>query len=101
MFDAKSRYAGLDTATRAVPDRDGRLQPVRYVRRRFLPPPATPAETLAEHLVIQGDRLDNVTARYLDDPEQFWRLADASNAMHPRELTEEVGATITIALPRT
>ena len=38
--------------------------------------------------MIDGDRLDNVSAQYLGDPEQFWRLCDANNAMEPEELTE-------------
>lgn len=100
MFDPKSRYAKIETATLEVAGRDGRPRPVRYVRRRFVPEPASNAETLVEHTVFEGDRLDNVTARYLDDPQQFWRLCDANNALHPRELTDEVGKLIKIALPR-
>ncbi len=100
MFDPTSRYANLETATLDVQDRDGRPREVRYVRRRFVPPPADEAATLVEHTVIDGDRLDNVTARYLDDPEQFWRVCDANNAMRPRELTEEAGSRIKIALPQ-
>jgi hypothetical protein len=100
MFDPKSRYYALETATRDVAGRDGAVREIRYVRRRFLPAPATDAETLAEHAVVDGDRLDTVTARYLDDPLQFWRLCDANHTLHPFELTEEVGETIRIALSR-
>lgn len=100
MFDPTSRYATLDIATLDVRDRDGRTREVRYVRRRFVPPPADEAATLVEHTVIDGDRLDNVTARYLDDPEQFWRVCDANNAMDPQELTEEAGSLIKITLPQ-
>lgn len=100
MFDPKSRYHSLETATLAVVGRDGATREVRYVRRRFLPAPATDAETLAEHTVVDGDRLDNVAARYLDDPLQFWRLCDANHPLHPFELTDEVGETIKVALPR-
>lgn len=100
MFDPQSRYYALDTATLEVADADGTTREVRYVRRRFLPPPATDAETLAVHPVAGGDRLDNVTARFLDDPLQFWRVCDANHPLHPFELTDEVGETIRIALPR-
>jgi hypothetical protein len=48
--------------------------------------------------VAQGDRLDNVTARYLGDPAQFWRVCDANNVLRPDEL-EETGRAIAIALP--
>lgn len=100
MFDPQSRYASLETASLTVTGPDGSGREVRYVRRRFLPAPASEAETLAEHTVVDGDRLDNVTARYLEDPLQFWRLCDANRAMHPLELTDEVGEIVTIALPR-
>lgn len=100
MFDPNSRYAGLDIATLDVRDRDGQRRELRYVRRRFVPPPADEAATLLEHTVIDGDRLDNVTARYLDDPEQFWRVCDANNTLHPHDLTAEAGRTIKITLPQ-
>ena len=31
-----------------------------------------------------GDRLDNLAARYIGDPQQFWRLCDANGAMQPK-----------------
>ena len=55
---------------------------------------ATPAYT-----VRQGERLDNITARMLGDPLQFWRIADANNAMRPNELTEAIGRQLRITLP--
>jgi hypothetical protein len=53
---------------------------------------------LQEHEVTQGDRLDNITHRYLGDPEQFWRLCDANGAMRPEEL-EVPGRRLRITLP--
>lgn len=94
MFDPKSRYAALDTATHGLPD--GRE--VRYVRRRFVPPPG--GEVLVEHRVEQDDRLDRITAQYLGDPEAFWRVCDANLVLHPPHLTDELGARIAITLPR-
>ena len=38
------------------------------------------------------------TARYLGDPEQFWRLCDANAALRPDELME-VGRWLRITLP--
>ena len=54
---------------------------------------------LQEHAVVEGDRLDNIAATYLGDPEQFWRLCDANRAMFPSELTDEVGRRLRITLP--
>lgn len=98
MFDPDSRYAPLDTATHVTTDRDGRVREVRYVRRRFIPrhDAVTP---LVEHTVVEGDRLDNVTARYLGDPLQFWRVCDVNHVLHPDELTDEIGRPIVITLP--
>ncbi len=53
-----------------------------------------------EHFVVQGDRLDNLAAKYLGDTEQFWRLCDANGAMRPDELVEVIGAVIKITLPQ-
>jgi hypothetical protein len=53
---------------------------------------------LQEHVVTQGERLDNITALYLGDPEQFWRLCDANAAMQPEEL-EEISRRLRITLP--
>jgi hypothetical protein len=54
---------------------------------------------LREHLVTEGDRLDNIAAQHLGDPELFWRLCDANRALRPDELTEEVGRRLRITLP--
>ncbi len=99
MFEPGSRYASLKIRTLTAPEGDGGPREIRYVERRFLPPSGA-GTTLAEHVVTQGDRLDNVTAKYLGDPTQFWRIADANESMRPEELTEEVGRRITVTLPR-
>lgn len=99
MFEPNSRYAPIPVASTTVPGPDGEPRAVRYVRRRFLPPPEAQA-AVVEHTVVQGDRLDNVTARYLGDPTQFWRVCDANGALRPEELTEEPGRRILIALPQ-
>jgi hypothetical protein len=93
-FPPTSRYYNIETAT--LETKDGRT--LIYIRRRFVPPPEH-FSLLQEHLVVQGDRLDNITARYLGDPEQFWRVCDANGAMRPDELTEEIGRRLRITLP--
>ena len=60
-----------------------------YKRRRFIPP-VEDTGTLVEHTVIQGERLDNIAARYMGDPTQFWRICDANLILKPDELTDEV-----------
>ena len=93
-FPATSRYYQIETATLETPER----KIIVYVRRRFVPS-SDRFELLLEHTVVQGDRLDNVTAKYLGDPEQFWRVCDANNAMQPDELTSVIGRKLRITLP--
>ena len=97
MFPPTSRYHETEVVKRELPD--GRE--VVYLRRRFAPAPDPEAPALlAEHTVAEGDRLDNVTALYLADPEQFWRVCDANDAARPDELTERVGRRLRIPLPQ-
>ena len=93
-FAPGSRYYGLQTAQLTQPD--GRV--VTYVRRRFLPAPEG-FSLLQLHTLVAGDRLDNLAASYLGDPEQSWRLCDANGAMSPEALVENVGAQLRVTLP--
>ena len=94
MFPVTSRYSGIEIAQIEVADEHN----IAYLRRRFVPSNAN-VVTLTEHLVIQGERLDNITAKYLGDPEQFWVVVDANNAMRPDDLTEESQAGKRIVIP--
>jgi len=94
IFPATSRYNGIETAT--LDTTEGRT--IIYLRRRFVPQPDRFA-LLQEYTVTQGDRLDNITAKYFGDPEQFWRLCDANAVIRPDELTETVGSILRITLP--
>lgn len=98
MFPVTSRYHKTETAR--YKSANGRE--IVYLRRRFLPsaPSATGSAAPVEHSVTEGERLDNITARYLGDPEQFWRLCDANNAMEPDELTAEIGRRLKIPMLR-
>lgn len=78
MFDAASRYARVEEAEHIMPD--GRV--VRYKKRRILPR-GEEMPLLATVTVENKDRLDLLAARTIGPPEQFWRIADANNAMHP------------------
>jgi hypothetical protein len=55
---------------------------------------------LIEVLVTEGDRLDLITARTLGDPEHFWRVCDANNAMNPFDLTAEIGRRLRVPIPQ-
>lgn len=93
-FPTNSRYQNVETAKLTRPDGTE----VVYLKRRFVPQPERFA-LLQEHGVVEGDRLDNLSARYLGDPEQFWRVSDANRAMRPDALTEEIGRRLKITLP--
>jgi hypothetical protein len=94
IFPPTSRYALTPTGTFVRADGT----PVTYLKRRFAPAPEHLA-LLQWHRVVQNERLDNITARYLGDPEQFWRLCDANRALRPEELTDTIGKPLRITLP--
>jgi hypothetical protein len=80
MFDEKSRYVKAETYV--VTDHRDRL-----VQVVATPPP--PAQTLLGiHLLKQGERLDLLAAKYLNDPAGFWRIAEQNQRMLPESLTE-------------
>jgi nucleoid-associated protein YgaU len=89
-----SRYRGVGVATL---EREG-ADPIAYLRRRLVPAPER-FSVVQEHAVVEGDRLDVLAARYLGDPELYWRLADANGVLRPDELVEEPGRKIAITLP--
>jgi hypothetical protein len=95
LFTATSRYFGLDTQTLTTPAGVTAV----YLKRRFLPSPAR-MQLIQEHAVTQGERLDNIAATFLGDPELFWRIADANGAMRPEELVAQVGRRLRITLPQ-
>ena len=92
-YPVTSRYHAIEIASTTRDDGTT----LAYLRRRFIPP-SDRFELLEEHLVVTGDRIDNIAARYLGDPEQWWRLCDANGAMRADEL-EEVGRRVRITLP--
>ena len=94
MFSITSRYYNIPTLQ--LETADGKT--IVYLRRRFVPPPERFA-LLQEHTLAEGDRMDNLAAQYLGDPEQFWRICDANGAIRPEELTETIGRRLRITLP--
>jgi hypothetical protein len=94
LFPPTSRYHPIETAKLVLPDGSE----IIYLRRRFLPS-SDRFTLIQEHVVTQGERLDNITARYFADPLQFWRVCDANDAMNPPDLTAEIGRRLRITLP--
>jgi nucleoid-associated protein YgaU len=68
---------------------------IAFLARRFVPQPGR-FSTMQEHTVVQGDRLDLIAAKYLGDPELYWRLCDANGALRPDDLIEEIGRRLRI-----
>jgi hypothetical protein len=93
-FPPQSRYYGIETAS--LTTEGGQL--VAYLRRRFLPAPKS-FSLLFEHVVTEGERLDQIAGKHLGDAEAFWRIADANAARRPEELTETIGRRLRITLP--
>ncbi len=94
LFPPTSRYHNVETTTYKTADG----KEITYLKRRLVPVPER-FTLLQEHLVAQGDRLDNITTRDLNDPLQFWRVCDANNAMNPPDLTAKIGRRLRITLP--
>jgi hypothetical protein len=94
MFDATSRYYSIELEKFVAPD--GRVS--SFKRRRFLPR-GEDMPLLTEVTVIQGDRMDLIATRTIGDPEQFWRICDANNAMNPADLME-IGRLLKVPLPQ-
>lgn len=90
-----SRYAHCER--RVFLRQDGTQVP--YLSRRFLP------DGLGEPLLLSatvemGTRLDTLAAASLGDPTQDWRIADANNALNPRDLTRPIGRILRVPVPR-
>ena len=90
MFAKGSRYETVKDSE--LTDEQGRI--LRYKKVRFIP------ETDAQftHMLSQGERLDHLAYRYYHDPERFWRICDANEAMWPDDLVAEAGRQILIPL---
>ncbi|WP_266168813.1 LysM peptidoglycan-binding domain-containing protein [Dyella subtropica] len=86
-----SRYQGSANLPWTLPDGTE----VMYLARRILPRSSI-YQALQSYVVVEGDRLDNLAARFLGDPLLFWMICDANNASDPDALTAQVGRSILI-----
>jgi hypothetical protein len=92
MFFPGSRYANLSPYQATLTDGTV-VQATRW-------PLPGPAAVLGYHRRRQGERLDNLAARYLADATTFWRLCDANDAMVPDALAvrDLIGIPITASV---
>ena len=97
MFPITSRYHLVGKVTMETAVFPTHTEEIIYLKRRFLPGLGG-SLVRTQHTVTDGERLDNITAVYLGDPEQFWRLCDANPIMHPNQLTAEIGNQIDIPI---
>jgi hypothetical protein len=80
MFDTKSRYAQLKSYH--VKDHRGRTVSV-------VPVPEAPTQTLlGYHVLREGQRLDHLAYKYLDDAAGYWRIAELNDVMQAQTLSE-------------
>jgi hypothetical protein len=93
-FSPASRY--YETPTKTLDTGDGST--LVYLARRLLPP-ARSFATLSMHVVTAGERMDLIAGAELGDPQAFWRVCDANDAMRPDDLTADVGRRLRITLP--
>ena len=93
-FPPESRYAGLPTKTLTAAT--GRT--ITYVTRRFVPPPEAFA-TQAYRITTEGERLDQIAASTIGNPEGFWQLCDANRSVFAEEL-EKPGTDVRLTLPQ-
>lgn len=93
-FSGPGRYNGVEIATfMGAGD-----VPRPYLRRRWIAPLAA-FPVVGEHVVAEGERLDQLAARYFDDPTQSWQICDAHAVLDPDELTARFGRVLRVTLP--
>jgi hypothetical protein len=95
LYPPNSRYYNQPTLTYTGPDGT----PFAYLSQRFVPQPDT-LSLVRTHSVAQGDRIDNIAANSFSDPQLYWRICDANNAMRPSELTRTLGRLLRLTLPQ-
>jgi nucleoid-associated protein YgaU len=94
MIDPNSRYY---SSGRAILHGDDGVD-VPYLKRRLLPQ-ADSLAVMGLVTVAPGQRLDVLSARYQGDPLQYWRIADANDAMNPFDLLATPGRQLRVPQP--
>jgi hypothetical protein len=87
-----SRYYGLDSAVDSDPRQPGRT--VMVDAARVAPEPTG----TFQHVLAEGDRLDQLAVRYYREPRKWWQICDANpEFLSPLELLGR-GPTATVRL---
>lgn len=104
MLSGTSRYA--KSGTSILTSESGKQ--IAYINRRILPPLPTTSYSIDNNVlsdienvtmtVSAGDRLDNIAARTIGDPEQYWKICDINDFMHPLDLTLNPGRVLIIPM---
>ncbi len=82
VFDPKSRYVKPPLDVYSATDLRGRHVNV-------LPMVEPPHEVImGEYINKEGQRLDHLANSFLNDPNGYWRIAEANGAMLPDALAE-------------
>ncbi len=81
MFNDRSRYKNEETYQ--VEDSRGRMVSVVPV------PNPLPQVIQGYHLLKQGQRVDHLAAKYINNPAGFWRVCEANDVMLPESLSEQ------------
>ena len=95
MPNPNSRYSDVGVAQVLL--RDGRA--ALYLKRRLLPP-CDSLPLLGQVPAARDERLDLFAYRTLGDPEHFWQIADANDALRPEDLTAGVERALRVPLPQ-
>ena len=81
-----SRYYGATVESLVLPN--GTM--VQYLQRRIIPS-ASIYKSLQNYTVADGDRIDNLAAKYLGDPTLYWLICDSNTSMDPDALAAQPG----------
>jgi nucleoid-associated protein YgaU len=92
--NTNSRYYGASIEQYTQPN--GR--PVMYLARRIIPQPEIYG-AVQHHVIVDGDRLDNLANSFLGDPLLYWMICDANGTADPDELTAQTNVGRTILIP--
>ncbi len=92
MFDPASRYEQCEDAV--FTKSDGTI--TKYKKRRIVPSKNDDQSIITELVIKEGERIDLLSSKIFGDPEQYWRLCDMNETMHPVDLTTILGKRILI-----
>jgi nucleoid-associated protein YgaU len=96
-FPVDSRYYGFSVQQYAAPNGPS----IPYLARRIVPQPGAPNyATINQYTVKQGDRLDQIAAKFLGDPIMAWLICDANGAINPHDLVATPGRVLAITTPQ-